>query len=399
MSKRRKFGKSELSANEHTLDKQIEEDKGIDPYDLSDLSDQSDEFDEFDEIPETYESSEYESDDSESSGYSPNKYDSNKYDSNKYSKTNYDFEELDESEDLDEEILFEKSSKSKEYLDLDSLEEDLDIEDEEVEEEYRATRYSESKRKVEQKKNYDLEENTDEDFNMEEDLALDQEIQREIADAERKTETMDLTEDDYENYYGIEQVRPSRKIVPGEQKKTRSLRLHKYREQNLARFSNIYMLAGMIIGVAVFYFLVIPEIKNHYSEEIRDLETSYNQTISTKNNEIDNLNLEIEGLSNRNSVYESKQAEMQATIDNLTTEVETLKRTVESGGLTNQNALPADTVDPNAGENPPEGETGTEAQLSEEEQAAQAANAAAERNNANVIGISGNSIEEMISND
>ena len=56
-----------------------------------------------------------------------------------------------------------------------------------------------------------------------------------------------------EEYYGIEEEtsRPARKIVPEEGPKARSLRMKKYKEQSLARFSNIYMLAGMLLGVAV----------------------------------------------------------------------------------------------------------------------------------------------------
>ena len=205
-------------------------------------------------------------------------------------------------------------------------------------------------------------------------------------------------------YYGIEEPaeRPARKIVPKEQEKTRSLRLRKHREQNLARFSNIYMLSGMLIGVLVFYFLVIPDIQGKYDEKFRDMETSYNQTISTKNNEIDNLNLVIEGLSNKNTSYESQQTEMQATIDKLTEEVETLKRTIESGGLTvtpeaaatDAAADPA-AADAAAATDPAAADAAATGEAAEEP----ASNYSADRNNANVIGISGNSIEDMISNE
>ena len=39
---------------------------------------------------------------------------------------------------------------------------------------------------------------------------------------------------DTDEYYGIEQERPAKKIFPKEQEKTRSLRLKRYKEQNLA---------------------------------------------------------------------------------------------------------------------------------------------------------------------
>ena len=78
---------------------------------------------------------------------------------------------------------------------------------------------------------------------------------------------------------------------------------------------------------------------------------------------------------------------MQKNIDNLTNEVETLKQDIENGGL--QVAAQAQ----------------TQAQTPASPGDATAANgvavknAAAERNNANVIGISGASIEKMIANE
>ena len=189
---------------------------------------------------------------------------------------------------------------------------------------------------------------------------------------------------DTDEYYGIEQERPAKKIFPKEQEKTRSLRLKRYKEQNLARFSNIYMLAGMLIGVAVFYFLVVPDIKSDYKEEIREMETTYNETISTKNNEIENLNLQLESLTKKNSTYETTQTTMQTTIDNLTSEVETLKRTVENGGLS------VDDTDTT------EKDSSSPTDATEQDQTT---NAAAERNNANVIGISGDSVEGVIDNE
>jgi predicted RNase H-like nuclease (RuvC/YqgF family) len=143
------------------------------------------------------------------------------------------------------------------------------------------------------------------------------------------------------------------------------------------------MLAGMLIGVAVFYFLVMPEIKQDYQEKLREMETSYNQTISTKNNEIENLKLEKDSLSTKNSEYQDSQVTMQTTIDNLASEVETLKRTVENGGMTIPSSVTTDTASVT---------NATQVTVTEVNQAAQ-------RNNENVIGISGTSIEDIISNE
>ncbi|MCR4846789.1 MAG: hypothetical protein K5865_08640 [Eubacterium sp.] len=188
--------------------------------------------------------------------------------------------------------------------------------------------------------------------------------------------------EEYTDYYGIEQVkkRPVRKIVPKEQEKTRSLRMKRYKEQSLARYSNIYMIAGVFIGIAIFFFLVSPELKDNYNQKLREVETKYNKTLSTKNSEIDNLKQEVDGLTAKNEEYANTQAAMQTNIDNLSNEVEMLKQNVENNGMmvatttdayvaTNTDAIPAGVAVPNA---------------------------AAERNNANVIGISRTAIEEMI---
>ena len=188
--------------------------------------------------------------------------------------------------------------------------------------------------------------------------------------------------EEYTDYYGIEQVkkRPVKKIVPKEQEKTRSLRMKRYKEQSLARYSNIYMIAGVFIGIAIFFFLVSPELKDDYNQKLREVETKYNKTLSTKNSEIDNLKQEVDGLTAKNEEYANTQAAMQTNIDNLSNEVEMLKKNVENNGMmvatttdayvaTNTDAIPAGVAVPNA---------------------------AAERNNANVIGISRTAIEEMI---
>ena len=185
---------------------------------------------------------------------------------------------------------------------------------------------------------------------------------------------------DTDEYYGIEQERPAKKIFPKEQEKTRSLRMKRYKEQSLARYSNIYMIAGVFIGIAIFFFLVSPELKDNYNQKLREVETKYNKTLSTKNSEIDNLKQEVDGLTAKNEEYANTQAAMQTNIDNLSNEVEMLKKNVENNGMmvatttdayvaTNTDAIPAGVAVPNA---------------------------AAERNNANVIGISRTAIEEMI---
>ncbi len=280
-----------------------------------------------------------------------------------------------------------QSGRRESSVDYDDLLKDLPEEDDEYGNEYtkessvQDSDYSEDSEYSEYTNEYSDEysgENYGEEYSSEDNMktASGRRISRKRYSDETEADT------DTRQYYGIEEERPRtpKKIVPKEQEKTRSLRLKRYKDQNLARFSNIYMLAGMLIGVAVFYFLVSPEIKDDYKEKLRALETSYNQTISTKNNEIENLKLERDSLNSKNTEYENSAAQMQATIDNLTSEVEMLKKTVENSGLSL---------------NVPDTATTTDAVTTSVIQR----NEAAERNNANIIGISGYAVEDIISNE
>ncbi|MBO4864302.1 MAG: hypothetical protein J5517_08040 [Eubacterium sp.] len=197
------------------------------------------------------------------------------------------------------------------------------------------------------------------------------------------------------SFYGMEDTtgRPAKKIIPKEHKLKRTLKFSKNKDQNLVRFSNLYMIAGIIIGLLVFYFLLSPDIKKNYEEKVRELETSYSRTISTKNNEIENLNQEVEGLAGRNAELTAKQSSYEKKIENLTSEVDILKKTVENGGLVSPEMLAEAT-----GENNSDVETSNTG-VTRKEDEEKAINAAAERNNANVIGITTNSIEGIINNE
>ncbi len=198
------------------------------------------------------------------------------------------------------------------------------------------------------------------------------------------------------SFYGVEEpsdARPARKVTPKEQQKARSLRLKRYKDQSLARFSNIYMIAGVVIGLLVFYFLLSPDMKDDYNEQLREMETSYNQTISTKNSEIENLKLEVEGLSTKNKDYETNQTVMQKKIESLNSEVDILKQTVEAGGMVSQEMMTEKPEDELS-----EVETSATG-VTKNGDAEENKNAAAERNNANVIGITPDSIEGIINNE
>ncbi len=192
------------------------------------------------------------------------------------------------------------------------------------------------------------------------------------------------------DYYGMEEEvgkRPARKIAPKEKEKVR-VRVRKTREQNMVRYSNLYMFAGIIIGACVFYFLISPGIKKNYNDRINEMERTYNSTLASRNSEIDNLNTRLRSAEEKAAVYDEMESGYKKTIDQQKEEIETLKTAVEAGGGSVVVELPED-------------------QRSDEDTAAvnrtgvghnigQVDNAAAERNNANVRGISGSDIELLI---
>ncbi len=145
------------------------------------------------------------------------------------------------------------------------------------------------------------------------------------------------------NYYGMEQAsgeRPSRKIHPSRKEMRRNLQRGNSREQNLARYSNIYMVVGIIIGIIVFYFLGAPAIRQNAERKQQKQKISYYQTLSGKNSEIESLNQAVNSLTDENKQFASDTDAKQKTIDNLNKEVESLKKNVEnvSGNATPQDA-------------------------------------------------------------
>ena len=180
------------------------------------------------------------------------------------------------------------------------------------------------------------------------------------------------------NYYGMELrpgERPARKIFPEKKEGRRNLQRDNRKEQNLTRFSNIYMLVGIIIGAAVFFFLLAPEIRQKADTKQQTMETNYNETLASKNSEIESLTQAVTTLSEQNQAFASSTDAMQGTIDDLTGEVESLKQSIANGTavVTSQSESTAEDTD-----------------------ADEETNEAANRNNANVEGISQDEIQNMI---
>lgn len=180
------------------------------------------------------------------------------------------------------------------------------------------------------------------------------------------------------HYYGMEQrpgERPSKKVKADRKSGRRTVRGRRPGEQSLVRLSGIYMLAGIVIGVAIFYFLVAPGIRKTARETLSDTETTYNETLSAKNGQIETLNQTVSDLESKNEKLQKSADEMEQSVTDLTREVETLKRTARDPG-TDTAASPGDAA-------------GTET----------SENAAAARNNAGVIGITQEEVEDVIRNE
>lgn len=156
---------------------------------------------------------------------------------------------------------------------------------------------------------------------------------RELGETEetiiRIRDDSEEAEEQGESYYGVFQAeneqggRPARKIQPERPADpNRDKRIRRYKEINLAKFSNIYMIVGLVIGILVFYFLVVPAKNKMHQQELADMTTSYNEQMAAKNGIIVNLNSQIDSL---NSSIEG----LQNTNTELNTEVEQLRQQVE----------------------------------------------------------------------
>ncbi len=195
------------------------------------------------------------------------------------------------------------------------------------------------------------------------------------------------------DYYGMEETkgRPARKVTP-EKKEKQRVRVRSSNEQTLIKYANFYMLAGIIIGACVFYFLVAPGIKKNYLDKINEMDRTYSSTIASRNSEIDNLNLIAKTAEEKAAVLEEREEGYQNTIEKQRAEIQTLKEAVEAGG----GEVYVEIDEPEEPEETGEGEEPVEIGSGVGHNIGQVVNAAAERNNENVRGISRDDIEMLI---
>jgi len=205
------------------------------------------------------------------------------------------------------------------------------------------------------------------------------------------------------DYYGMEadeDARPARKIHPERKTGRRTTGVRNLREQNLARFSNIYMLTGILIGACVFYFLIVPGIRREAAAERAKSAAGYSRTIATQESEISYLEQSVDAVQTQLTDSENEKAEQSKEIEALQGEVKQLRESLMQAQVSTEGDAPvmpegASTEEPQtteaAGDNATTEEPGTYKPTEK--------NAAAERNNANMNGASGEDIEGMIANE
>ena len=74
--------------------------------------------------------------------------------------------------------------------------------------------------------------------------------------------------------------------------------------------SNIYVLVGVIIGIAVFYLLIVPVKDKNRKRDISKIESSYSEKLASKNAETDNLNRELDALQAEIDGYKNSEAKL-----------------------------------------------------------------------------------------
>ncbi|MBR0146586.1 MAG: hypothetical protein IJM25_08015 [Eubacterium sp.] len=165
---------------------------------------------------------------------------------------------------------------------------------------------------------------------------------REMGDSEeqivRLSEQGEEEFDDlFDDYYGVETregQRPARKIdpkTPSGKRRSVSVR-QRFKESNLARYSNVYMFAGIIIGMLILYFLFIPGIRKHAEEDKESLEASYLKELSAKNSELFGLQMTVSESEKSVEKVEQEKEELEKKIASLEAQMAALKNQLAAGG-------------------------------------------------------------------
>ena len=136
------------------------------------------------------------------------------------------------------------------------------------------------------------------------------------------------------DYYGVSAAtedgkRPARKIeLPERQKSGESTLNRRYRRLSRARMSNVYVLMGVLIGIAVFYLLIVPVKDKNRKRDISKMEASYSEKLASKNAEADNLIREKDALQSEIDGYKENETKLNDDITGLEKKIKDLQALV-----------------------------------------------------------------------
>ncbi len=87
----------------------------------------------------------------------------------------------------------------------------------------------------------------------------------------------------------------------------------RYKDINFYKYSLAYVIAGLILGIAVMWFLVFPQTDRNVDDELRELKVSYSQEIADKNTQISSLSDQVESLTSKNESLEAEVSNYEKT--------------------------------------------------------------------------------------
>lgn len=90
--------------------------------------------------------------------------------------------------------------------------------------------------------------------------------------------------------------------------KDTTIKTGEFGEVNFAKYSGLYVLVGLVLGILILFFLIVPAQKNKIREENEELIKSYSEELSSKNAEIISLNSEIDDLNRQLDLMTSTDA-------------------------------------------------------------------------------------------
>lgn len=83
----------------------------------------------------------------------------------------------------------------------------------------------------------------------------------------------------------------------------------RYRDINFYKYSLAYVFAGLVLGILVMWFLVMPHYNRNVDDENRELMISYSKEIADKNTQISSLSDDVESLTEKNEELEKELAD------------------------------------------------------------------------------------------